>query len=426
MSVTIGPTPEQAEMFWSYGVLIDNRVSSPLLTRVGNPLLHTTLPVQSNLKGCLLSDTGVVNYYLSATDDNYKEDEITASVLDGTDGQVMVEIPAYYFKVITIDTYQTEIRISPLRLLGYTLVPKRYISKYKASLQRSTSKLSSVLNTSTDYRGGNNSATNDANSKTFLGKPATSISLTNFRTYARNRYTGTHWNCSTYESHKSLYWLFVIEYANLNSQAAVTVIDGNTGLMRGGLGNGVTTANGTEWNNFNGYNPMCPIGVTAPLGNSSGEVNFTVADFGGSGVNRTFNANRYRGIENPFGDIWEWTDGILINNATNSELYTSNTPANFNDSTLANYINRGVLIRNDGWIKTTLLGTNGDILPTTVGGDYNIYYSDYYYQTVSLGVFGVVFGGAAHYGASAGLVFAATLNAPSYATMNIGSRLCFE
>lgn len=381
MAIVIGPTPEMAEARFSYGVLIDNRNSSPLLTRVGNPTLHQTLPIQSSLKGCTLLDDGTVNYYLSSTRDSYKENNTTASVLDGTDGQVMVEIPEHYFKVKTIDTYQTEIRISTVPLSGYMLVPKRYISKYKATLQRSNNKLSSVLNLTTDYRGGNNSATNDANSKTLLGKPVSSVSLTNFRTYARNRGNGTRWNCSTYESHKSLYWLYVIEYANLNSQAAVTSKDAITGFMQGGLGAGVTTANSTEWNNFNGYNPICPIGTTSSLGNSSGEIDFTVVDFGGTGVDRTFKANRYRGIENPFGDIWEWTDGILVNNNVTSDLYTCSNPDNFSSTVLTNYINRGSIIRTDGYVKTMILGVNGDILPTSIGGSANTYYTDYYYQT---------------------------------------------
>jgi len=71
----------------AYGVLLDNNFSSPLVTRIGNLELHKTLPVHSNMKGCLLLDDGTVNYYLKPTDWTKKLDE-TASVLDGTDGQV--------------------------------------------------------------------------------------------------------------------------------------------------------------------------------------------------------------------------------------------------------------------------------------------------------------------------------------------------
>ena len=71
-----------------------------------------------------------------------------------------------------------------------------------------------------DYRGGNNNTAYDGTYRTFLGRPATGISRTNFRNYARKRKAGsTEWNCMTYDIQKELYWLFVIEYATLNSQA---------------------------------------------------------------------------------------------------------------------------------------------------------------------------------------------------------------
>lgn len=62
---------------------------------------------------------------------------------------------------------------------------KCYISAYEATIQRSTGKLASVVNTSADYRGGNNQADWDALPKSQLGKPATSTSRTNFRAAAR-------------------------------------------------------------------------------------------------------------------------------------------------------------------------------------------------------------------------------------------------
>lgn len=68
MNITIGPTSEMAENIFSYGVLIDNRVSSTSLIRVGNQLLHATLPIQSAMRSCLLLDNGIVNYYLSLSE----------------------------------------------------------------------------------------------------------------------------------------------------------------------------------------------------------------------------------------------------------------------------------------------------------------------------------------------------------------------
>ena len=420
-----------AEAMYSYGVLIDNNLSSPLVTRVGNLQLHKTLPIHSNMKGCLLLDNGTVNYYLNPANWTKKADG-TASVLNGADGQVMVEIPEYWVMYRTIDAMKIEVRISERNLPGYTLKPKRYVSAYKASLQRSNNKLSSVINLTADFRGGDNNATNDANSKTYLGKPVTGKNLTDFRTYARNRAAGTRWNCMTYDVRKSLYWLFVIEYANLNSQAAVVGRNAITGYMDGGLGNGITNANETEWVNFNGYNPFVPCGASNALGNGSGEVNYVAADFGGAGVNRTFTIPRFRGVESPFGDIWEWTDGILIDVKTDasggtSTLYTSNTPANFSSVNFAAYSNKGLLPRAYGWIKDIIFGTDSDILPLNVqGGGSNTYYCDYYWRNISWdGIRGVIFGGGAYDSSNAGLVYTNTSHAPSSVSTFFGSRLCF-
>jgi hypothetical protein len=202
--------------------------------------------------------------------------------------------------------------------------------------------------------------------------------------------------------------------------------------MKGGLGDGFTTANGTEWSNFNGNYPACPCGVTNSLGNASGEVNFSINDFGGAGIPRTFKANRYRGIENPFGDIWEWTDGILIDVKTDaddgtSKLYVGNDPANYTDSILINYTNRGLISRTDGWVKAMMLGVGADLLPiNTINNGNTTYFCDYFYKDInSSAVKGVIFGGHASYGAMAGLVFAHTSPAPSIANSAFGSRLCF-
>jgi hypothetical protein len=420
-----------AESTHAYGVLIDNRFSSPNVTRIGNLELHKILPVQSLMKGCLLLDNGTVNYYLNPTNWTQKAD-LSASNLTGADGQVMVEIPDYYVKYETVDQNQIKVLISLVNIAGYTLKPKRYVSAYKASLQRSNSKLSSVINLTTDFRGADNNATNDANSKSYLGKPVTGQNLTNFRTFARNRAAGARWNCMTYDIRKSLYWLFVIEYANLNSQAAVVGRNTVTGYMDGGLGNGMTNASGTEWGAFNGYNPFVPCGASNSLGNGSGEVNYVAADFGGAGVNRTFAIPRYRGVESPFGDIWEWTDGILIDVKTDasggtSTLYTSNTPANFSSVSFAAYIMRGLLPRTEGYVRNIIFGADGDIMPlSVVGGGSTTYYCDNFWRDInSNAIRGVFFGGGASDGSGAGLVNAGTDSAPSVAAAYFGSRLCF-
>ena len=134
-----------------------------------------------------------------------------------------------------------------------------------------------MVNTTADYRGGANQADWDTLSKTVLGRPATQISRTNFRTYARNRKAGsTKWNCMTYDVQKMLYWLFVVEYATLNSQEAFNTQLTAEGYRQGGLGDGVTTLDSGKWNTFNGYYPFIPCGYTDELGNGTGEKEYTM------------------------------------------------------------------------------------------------------------------------------------------------------
>ena len=336
-----------------YGVQITYANTSPDLTRIGSDMtLHASLPVHSLMKGCLYKNAAV-NYFLKPTDWTKKLDE-SASILDGTDGDVMVEIPEHYKRLEVISGGLAERRmISLYPIAGFTKIKKQYISAFEASLNRTNFKLSSVINLTTTYRGGSNTAAWDAQENTNLGRPATNITRTNYRTYARNNGGDMYW----YGAHKTITDLFIIEYNTLNSQKAINAaLDGN-GYKQGGLGNGVTDVNSTKWGNFNGYNPFIPCGYSKSLGNYSGAVVYTfpfdwdagaanykgIYDAGAANVageyrsvgtalyicilnntgelvtNATYwtavtrsttNVNGYHGIEMPFGHIWKNADGI--------------------------------------------------------------------------------------------------------------------
>lgn len=426
----LGNLVEKQFVEW-YGIQWDTSVSSPVCTRIGDSQLHKYLPIQSLMKGCVQNDAGAVVYYLNPYDWTKKADG-TASKLDGTDGQVMVEIPAHYRRFESPSATLRQCKISMYNLTGFTYVPSKYIGAYEGVVQRSTSKLCSVVNLATDYRGGDNNATKDALASSYLGKPATSFSRTNFRTYARNR-GSVNWNMLTYEAYKSLFWLYFVEYANLNSQTAVNTAKDANGYAQGGLGNGVSDIVSGEWNIFNGYNPFVPCGFTNALGNFSGELTYTAVDFAGAGVNRTTKPNRYRGIENPFGHIWKWIDGINIEFQSAaagglSKLWTCALPANFTDANYANYSYLGNLSRADDYIKEML---PGEIMPSVQGGGAGstTWWADYGYMSNIPGsgtdLRGVIFGGHASYGAAAGFGFSSSYYAPSYANTALGSRLCF-
>lgn len=411
----------------SYGIQFDTAVSSPTCTRVGNVALHKSLPIQSRMKGCLLDDNGKVVEYLDPRD-------WTGQVRDGSRGQVMVEIPMHYRKFETNGTKRV-VRLSEHPLPGYHQVPQMYVSAYEATLERSTGKLCSVVNEGADYRGGGNNANYDGTYRSFLGRPVTAISRTAFRAAARKRNTGnTSWNCYLYQVHKTLFWLFTVEYATLNSQAAYNAELTSEGFRQGGLGDGVTTISWSDWETFNGYYPFVPCGHTDPLGNQTGFVTYTAYNEDGSEL-KTFNVPRYRGVENPFGHLWKWTDGINIrispteeNGGDNlSKIFVCEDTSKLNDTNYNGYKHVGNEARSEGYVKEIVFGEEGEIMPSVVGGGSTTYFCDYHYTNIptSEALRGVLFGGSAGLGAAAGLASALSSYAPSPANASVGSRLCF-
>lgn len=408
----------------SYGAQFDITVSSPTCTRIGNADLHRSLPVHSLLRGCLLNDDGSVHKYLNAA-------EWLTATRDGSQGQVMVEIPMHYRRFVT-NGNKREVRISLYPIPGYHKVQRMYVSAYEATVDRRTNTLASVVNETADFRGCGNQADWDNTYRSALGRPATSISRTNFRAFARKRKAGSaEWNCNTYEIQKTLYWLFVIEYATLNSQAAYNPQLTAEGYRQGGLGAGASTLNGTQWNNYNGYNPFVPCGYTDELGNGTGVKNYAIPNADGSTL-ATVSVPRYHGIENPFAHIWKWTDGINVRIAPNSgdglsKVYVCNDPAKFTDSGYDGYIHVGNEARSEGYVKSIIFGEYGDIMPTAVGGGETSWFCDYHYTNIPTTetLRGVLFGGSASHGAACGFVYAASNNVPSNTSADIGSRLCF-
>lgn len=409
----------------AYGIEWDTAVSSPVCSRIGNVAHHRSLPVQSLMKGCILNDSGKVVEYLTPT--NWK-----AHARDGSIGQVMVEIPAHYRKFET-DGTKRRAKISLFPIPGYHFVPKGYMSAYEATVQRSTNKLCSVANMDADYRGGNNNATWDGSHRSLLGRPASVISRTSFRNFARNRKAGsTEWNCADYNLYKAVVWLFYIEYANFNCQTAFNAQKDASGYAQGGLGNGVTTWDWTSWTNFNNNHPFVPCGHTDELGNASGEVAYQILGEDGTTLKELM-VPRYRGIENLFGHIWQWTDGINVEISSaadggTSKVYVCDNLSQYNDSNYNGYSMRGLEARTEGYVKSIILGEHGEIMPESVGGGSTTYFTDYHYTNIPASgkvLRGVLFGGAALNSAYAGLACAYSLYAPSYAFASIGSRLCF-
>jgi hypothetical protein len=400
----------------AYGIKIN--ISTGVVTRIGNGTLHRSLPIQNRMKGCLLSDAGAVNSYLPALD-------WTGADRTGASGQVMVEVPLHYFKC-WVDGGYGYILISEYELPGYKLIPKHYVGAYQAALDGT--KLCSVANPA--LRGGNDTSAWDGTYRSLLGMPRTYMRRYEYKAAARARNASatTEWNAWMYNSYVALTWLMCIEYGTLNLQLPVNALLDSNGYKQGGLGAGVSNLNGTAWSTYNSYNPFITCGYSDSLGNRSGEVAFEMPSEYGE---LTTYVNRYRGVELPFGHIWQWLDGINIEIKTDadggtSKVYVCENPANLSDSAYTNYEYRGLEARTSGYAKEVLLGSNGDIVASVVGGGEMSYYCDYHYtNTATSELKGALVGGRALAGSDCGPFFVDSIAAPSYRSAYFGSRLCF-
>lgn len=405
---------------YAYGVEWDTASSSPDGVRVGNMQLHRELPIQSKIRGVILDNKGGIKSYLNNSNwSNINTEYLTESV--------MTEIPEHWYKLYQYGT-KFRMMLSAIPLPGYSHINQFYISSFESGIDRSSSTLISsygVGSTNVNKRGGDNTAEWDSTYRSLLGRPVTNLTRDQFRQAARKR--GSGWEMYTYNAHKTLFWLFAVEYATLDSQKPFNAQKDANGFAQGGLGPGPTQM--TDWTNFNNANPLIPCGYTNEFGNGSGEKAYVVKNASG-GTHATLMANRYRGIENPFGHIWKYTDGANIQVTTGdaglSILWTTDDPSNFSDTSYTGYDKKGNICRTNGYAKKMLLGEDGDIVATEIGGSSSTYWCDYYATNTSANRMQVIqVGGNADSETSAGLAYVSAGDPPSGAYRRVGSRLCF-
>lgn len=422
------------EDIYSYGVEWDSTVADPTLTRIGNPLLHKSLPVQSQYKGCV-ANGAAINYYLDPNDWSKKADG-TPSVLDGTDGTVRVHIPKFYGKS-GVEGNKRWVRISTVKCDDtWVEIPEMLLDAYRSTVNQTGNKAVSVVNTTAQFRGGGNRTANDTylSSDKFrsdLGKPRTNISRANMRTYATN--AGSEMLC--YEYYKWIfYWAWVIEYATFNSQATYNAELTADGYHQGGLGPGITdwNNNANGWSGYNGTYPITPCGYCNDIGNFTGikelVIPETVVDESTTVPTKTFKVPRWRGFDNPFGDIWTNLDGIILERtAANqpSSVYTTSNPSAFGDDNTAKgkMTVAGKEIASDGYTKDFDLGSKGEIIPSVVGGSATTYMCDYHWcNTASTSLRTLIVGGSASAGGDAGLGYFYSGNGVGFVYSHVGFR----
>ena len=355
----------------SYGVEKDFRIFTTEWNRIGNLTFHRDLPIHNLMKGVLLDDNGNIIEYLP-------EDDWSNVPRDGSRGQVMVEIPKHYRRFYTKDEGNIlGVRISLFPIEGYHEVPRMFIGAYEASLDRVNKKLASVVNTTDNFRGGDNQSDWDNTYKSLLGLPVTNISCNSLQEFARNR-GSANWNIYMYECHKTLLWLYIIEYANSNCQLEYTSELTENGYKQGGLGSGLTGISNSNWKKYNSQYPIIPCGYTDNFGNNTGmktiEVNIPEIE-----TPIIQEIPRYRGIENIFGHLWKYIIGLNLKISADvnkggdgtTKVYSCNNPLKFNNNDLKYYKYIGNTVRASSYVKTIIFGDDGCYLASSIGENSN-------------------------------------------------------
>ena len=418
----ISIAPDYLVDMMSYGVEWDTTVADPTCTRIGNPLFHRSLPIQSEYKGCVVKN-GKLQYYLNPNDWT-KTSNGSNSNLDGTDGDVMIHTPKFYGKSGS-NGNKRWVRISTIKVdASWVEIPEMFISAYRNTIyaDNDVTKVASVVSTDEKYRGGGRRSAYDEylttdQFKTDLGKPVSNITRATMRTYAAA--AGHELLC--YEFYKWIfYWNYVIEYANFNSQKEFNSELTSDGYHQGGLGPGLTTWDWSQWGTYNGNYAITPCGYTNEFGNFSGVKAIQIQS-----PEKTLYANRWRGFENPFGDIWTNLEGIVIKRdaaKANSNVYTTTDVLKYGDD-YSLFDIAGVEIAQDGWIKAFNLGSNAEIIPSSIGGSQSTYKCDYHWCNAdSIEKRTLLVGGGALIGGGAGLSSFNSITGVGYADAGVGFR----
>lgn len=418
----IGKLSRNENELW-YGVKFDlANSSSPDGVRTGNMEMHKTLPIQSKMRGCTINNDDNTKRYLKADDWNKWEDGTT--VTDDSNGrapEIMVEMPEHYRLLVATPDNTVEIRMSEYNLPGYTKVEKKYIGAYEG-----------VINTgSVDTQ---NTLRSIAVSRLKL-KPVVNKTRNQFQTFARGNNRTNNWNIYTYGAHRDLTWLFVVEYATLNSQKAFNTNLTTEGYHQGGLGEGITTGTVTV-NGATTYS-FVPSGTTKSLGNGTGIIEYTHTNTNAEGTStgtKVVNVPRYRGIENPFGHVWKNVIDVVVAGTDNSVYICKDYTkfGTFEGGT--NPIIAGYELQDfkestitGQYVKKLVNNNQADLFPTVVGNGASAttYYCDYHWASATATPRTLLIGGGSDSGSYGGLFYLNSSNGLDHSYATVGTRITF-
>ena len=378
---------------------------------------------------CNVSDDGTINAYYG--DEGYKE--------DGSNGQVMVYQPAFYYKVVPLKLEKnTDSGIGyHLRKANYYVSskPKTGFKLHPAFYDANGNEISYILFSADEgsmYDVSAKAYVNDNIDESIVyedgdllcsvagKKPISGLrkgigTKANLELMAQNR--GSGWHLETIKATSANQLLMMIELGIMNSQR--------------GIGQGIVNIP-----NNASYNCSSLTGSTVGLGNSTGQAKETINEIGGTKT--TYNVNdkvsvSYRGIENPWGNIAKQVQGINIwgdGTMAGGQPYVANDFV-FNELKHSdNYEPVGFTLPNaNGFIKAMGYGSeNYDwlLMPSEIGGTSALPVGDYLYITQNLnGTRITQFGGGWQSGINAGSFYQIFNGSTGGRSRSAGGRLLY-
>ena len=398
-----------------YGVQWSETSSNPDCTRIGNMEMHRTLPIQSMMKPFDITNIeDTVSEIILPIDDQFQKTSyanatnIQWSIVSRDSDNIMIRIPEFWYTDDYVPGTKTHnLKLCPHAKPGWYHHKEAYVSAYE--VYKSGDKLVSVKGQ----------------------LPTVNFNRTNGRTWARaNGFDGeTKWNLYTYEEHRAICHLFLVEYATRNSQKAVNTELTPEGFRQGGLGSGCTTGTAT----INGAQTwsFMPTGSSDSLGSGSGEVTVTIQQTDQSGSNTstiTRKCNRYRGIENPFGHVWKHTDDVIsVYSNGYRTWYKSVKPDQFTTNKNASYKSLCASTMVSSGYKTEIKATpTCDFFAVSVsGGSETTYWCDYNWDNTDTSEHCLLIGGYSGAGGQAGLFALHSLDGVGGSAAYVGSRLTY-
>lgn len=401
-----------------YGVSWSETSSNPDCTRIGNMDMHRSLPIQSMMKGYIYFKDGNPLYRMLKLNDSWTKCENysaggwrdVSTLLEDNNVNVMIKIPEFWWIDDYVESTETHnLKICPHAKPGWHHHKEAYVSAYEG------------------YINGNYYMS----SKNKI--PSVNFTRSTVRPKARANGLGNSWNIYTYNEHRAICHLFLVEYATRNSQKAVNTELTPEGFRQGGLGSGCTTGTATI-NGATTYS-FIPTGSSDSLGSGSGEVTVTIQQTDSSGSNTTTTTrkcNRYRGIENPFGHVWKHTDDVIsvyISDYGARFWYKCDSPDHFGDS-ISNdnsyYKNIAANAVVTGY-KTKIATTSTcDFFALSCNnGSETTYWCDYNWDNTDGSLHCLLIGGGSGDGGRAGLFGLRSSLGVGYSDAIIGSRLTY-